>query len=146
MSIITNITNVCYKHNVCVVDKYCVSERECAMGPDEIYCQIGSRIKERRKQLKFKQKDLAANLGISRASLANVETGRQKVLVHQLYAYASALNLKPWDLMPLTGGFGLPSGADEIQFPADLKPAQKEQIARLLSGPLAHFSQRKDNS
>jgi transcriptional regulator with XRE-family HTH domain len=99
---------------------------------DELYDQLGTLIRDRRKKLLLTQRDLAARIGISRASLANIETGRQKVLVHQLYALAAALNLKPSDLLP-------PPAADEssrdwftLPLPDDLKVEQKKQIARLL--------------
>src|SRR5437016_3336973 len=70
------------------------------MKYDELYDQLGTLIRNRRKKLLLTQRDLAARIGISRASLANIETGRQKVLVHQLYALATALDLAPSDLLP----------------------------------------------
>ena len=71
------------------------------MDTDPIYKLIGAVIKARRKTLELKQETLAGRLGISRGSLANVETGRQSVLVHQLYKFAAALGVTPSDLLPL---------------------------------------------
>jgi transcriptional regulator with XRE-family HTH domain len=102
------------------------------MEHNELYDRLGALIRSRRKKLLLTQHDLAARIGISRASLANIETGRQKVLVHQLYALATALDLAPGDLLP-------PAVANEpsrdwsvLPLPDDLKVEQKKQIARLL--------------
>ncbi|MBN8648312.1 MAG: helix-turn-helix domain-containing protein [Caulobacterales bacterium] len=47
------------------------------------------------------QEALAAKIGVSRASIANIESGRQKVLVHTLYELAAALQLHGvHDLLP----------------------------------------------
>jgi len=102
------------------------------MKIEPIYERIGVLIKERRNNLPITQERLAEKLGLSRASLANIETGRQRVLVHQLYAIANALQLKPTDLLPPVGG-----ELDELEWaglplPSDLKPEQKRQIARML--------------
>lgn len=46
------------------------------------------------------QADLSACIGLSRASVANIEGGRQAVLLHQFLALAEALTLPPMDLLP----------------------------------------------
>jgi transcriptional regulator with XRE-family HTH domain len=71
-----------------------------AVSPHPLYVEIGTRIKARRRALDLKQETLAQQLGISRGSLANIETGRQKILVDQLYRYAAVLHLRPTDLLP----------------------------------------------
>jgi transcriptional regulator with XRE-family HTH domain len=94
---------------------------------------LGSqRIRVRRKANRLRQHELADRVGISRASLANMEVGRQKVLVHQLYAIAIALGLPPADLIPAPPTL---LRADDLPLPANLKPKEREQIARLLSDP-----------
>ena len=103
------------------------------MNPDPIYKQIGALIQRRRKQLGLKQHGLAASLGISRGSLANIETGRQSILVHQLYNFAEALKLAPSDLLPSGSAPPLQHDWSGV-LPAGLKPQQQEQIARLLEG------------
>jgi len=102
------------------------------MNHDAIYRHIGQIIRRKRKQLDQKQKDLAPKLGISRASLANIETGRQKVLVHQLYLIAAALGMSPNELLPPPQQAA--SLDADLPLPSGLKPQQKEQIARLLAG------------
>jgi transcriptional regulator with XRE-family HTH domain len=102
------------------------------MKYDELYDQLGTLIRSRRKKLLLTQQDLAARIGISRASLANIETGRQKVLVHQLYSLATALYLAPSDLLPPVAASESSRDWSILPFPDDLKVEQKKQIARLL--------------
>ena len=101
---------------------------------DPIYKQIGAVIKSRRKTLEMKQETLARLLGISRGSLANVETGRQGILVHQLYKFSAALQLKtPIDLLPHPSPDHLrteQTERTELPLPSGLKAQEKEQITR----------------
>ena len=97
---------------------------------DPIYKHIGAVIKSRRKTLGMKQETLAGRLSISRGSLANVETGRQSVLVHQLYKFADALELTPVDLLPQPSTDHLRTERTELPLPGDLKAQEKEQITR----------------
>jgi len=101
-----------------------------AVTPHPLYLEIGTRIKGRRKTLNLKQEALARQLGISRGSLANIETGRQKMLVHQLYHYAAELGLRPADLLPPPE----PSGAQvRAQLPVtqERNQQQRKQIERM---------------
>lgn len=111
------------------------------MNPESIYPEIGERIRVRRRANRLRQHELADRVGMSRASLANMEVGRQKILVHQLYAIAVALGLSPADLIPAAPA---PTRADDLPLPQDLKPQQREQIARLLSGPSPEMRRPKD--
>lgn len=111
------------------------------MKPEPVYKTIGTIIRRRRRRLEWSQKLLASRLGISRATLANIETGRQRILVHHLYAFAEVLQMKPDDFLP--AGVAADSAADWtlLPIPEDLNLQQKEQIARLI-GPL-HQSRTK---
>jgi transcriptional regulator with XRE-family HTH domain len=101
------------------------------MDRDPIYGHIGAIIKARRKTLGLKQETLAGMLGISRGALANVETGRQNLLVHQLYRYADALQLTPTDLLPQPSTNNSKTERTELPLPGNLKPQQRRQIVRL---------------
>ena len=71
------------------------------MSDLEIYRLVGSRIAARRKELRLKQVEVAAQIGLTRASLANIEKGRQKVMLHQIYRIAEALRIESIvDLIP----------------------------------------------
>ena len=105
------------------------------MSPEEIYKFIGGFIRRRRKRLQLTQGQLAAQVGISRASLANIETGRQSVVVHQVYSIAAALKLDPNDLLPpIAKRKSGTDGVDEdIVLPASgLSNAQRAQILDLI--------------
>jgi transcriptional regulator with XRE-family HTH domain len=99
--------------------------------PDPIYKHIGLLIKARRKTLSLKQENLASMLGISRGSLANIETGRQNILVHQLYKFAVALQLTPFDLLPPPSTDQSRAERIELPLPDDLKAQQKKQVTEL---------------
>jgi transcriptional regulator with XRE-family HTH domain len=102
------------------------------MELEPIYKTIGSIIRRRRRRLELPQTKLAAQLGMSRATLANIETGRQRVLVHHLYALASALDMKLSELLPQVLKVEASKEWTEVPMPSDLKPQQKEQIASLI--------------
>ena len=102
------------------------------MKNDELYDKLGGLIRARRKALSLTQQDVAARIGMSRASLANIETGRQKVLVHQLYALAEALDLSPADLLPPIAAGVSSHDWSSLPLPDGLKLEQKKQIARLV--------------
>lgn len=102
------------------------------MELEPIYKTIGGIIRQRRRRLELPQTKLAGILGISRATLANIETGRQRILVHHLYAFAGALDMKPGELLPQAAKSGSSSDLVQVPLPSDLKPQQKEQIALLI--------------
>lgn len=71
------------------------------MRDEEIYVPLGRAIAERRSRIPITQKELAVRVGLSRASIANTERGKQAVSVHNLYAIAAALNVEdPAELLP----------------------------------------------
>ena len=50
----------------------------------ELYRRLGRAVADRRRELGLTQNIVAEKLGLSRASLANLEIGRQRIMVHQL--------------------------------------------------------------
>jgi transcriptional regulator with XRE-family HTH domain len=117
------------------------------MNPESVYRHIGAVIRKGRKKFKprLTQEALAQRVGISRASLANIETGRQSVLVHQLYALAGALDLAPADFLLPTTDAGLSAEWEQV-LPDDLKPLHKNQIARLLADTPAAPTRNEEDS
>jgi transcriptional regulator with XRE-family HTH domain len=98
------------------------------MNPESLYKRIGAFIATRRRQLEFKQEELARRVGISRASLANIENGRQSVLVHHLYALAKALDLQPGDLLPPVDQNAT---SEALPLPNDLNAEEAKDVSRL---------------
>lgn len=70
------------------------------MVDDGFYVRLAERVRSRREELTLTQADLALRAGVSRSSVANIETGRQAVLLHQFLGLASALEMSWEDLMP----------------------------------------------
>lgn len=95
---------------------------------------VGERIKSRRNKLGMKQKELAARMGVSRATLANIETGRQNMLLHHLYRYADELDLDVFDLLPDPADHQGQDEHNDFPMPDNLSRVQRVQIARLLRG------------
>ena len=116
------------------------------MIPNPIYKEIGALIRARRKTLDMRQKNLASDMGISRGSLANIETGRQNMLVHQLYNFAKALRLSPKDLLPLSTNEDIRVERTELPLPRNLKARQKQQVARLFMQTATRQPLEKENN
>jgi len=60
-----------------------------------INTQVGKNIKRRRNLLSLSQKVLADKVDLSRASIANIEAGKQGLSVKQLFIFAKSLKTKP---------------------------------------------------
>ena len=71
------------------------------MSEIDLYRALGLALSARRRSVRVTQSELAASVGMTRASLANIEAGRQSVMLHQLYRLAEALGLQTiLDLVP----------------------------------------------
>lgn len=64
------------------------------------YRELGRKVRERRRSISLSQAKLAANVGLSRTSITNIELGRQHVAVHMLYELATALGAEPQHFLP----------------------------------------------
>src|SRR5205823_15050927 len=71
------------------------------MGERELYRKFGRKVAELRTDAQLTQADCARKIGISRASLANIERGEQRVYLHQLLSLAEAFGMNSLDgLLP----------------------------------------------
>ncbi len=110
------------------------------MNPKDIYKQVGKNIRRYREGAHRTQAQLALQIGISRASLANIEAGRQQVLVHYLYAIADALDLD--SPTPLLATLPAPASHDiepstTLPLPEEgLTDKQRREVLRLMGGVL----------
>src|SRR6185436_8629195 len=85
---------------------------------DVLYRDIGKAICQLRSKHnpKMTQQTLAEAVGVSRASIANIERGHHRVQLHVLYDIATALDAEPHDLLPH------PDRQDQVtRLPDDLK-------------------------
>jgi transcriptional regulator with XRE-family HTH domain len=115
------------------------------MDAPNLYRELGALIRRRRRGLDLTQAQLAARLRISRGALANIETGRQNILLHQLYRFAAALGMNVHDLLPLPKEMNVKdllllekeeldlAGSKELPLPKGLTPEQKAQVTRVFS-------------
>lgn len=138
-----------------IVDASCAWLYNGAMDTSILYRTVGASIRRRRRELDLTQAKLANRLGISRGALANIETGRQNLLLHQLYRFAAALDMNVHDLLPLPTemnvGELLPlaeksdvAESKELPMPKGLTPEQKVQVARVLSTAVARRTRREE--
>lgn len=67
---------------------------------DAFYRLVGERIAQARRRQHLTQKGIAPAVGLSRASVANVEKGRQAVALHVLVKFSQALGVPTADLIP----------------------------------------------
>ncbi len=97
-----------------------------------------------RKGLRRTQDQLAKQVGISRASLANIEAGRQQVLVHHLFGLAEALQLEsPAALLlrphadALRSRPARPGAASDLPLSSEgLTEKQRQEVLRLMGDTL----------
>ncbi len=96
-----------------------------------LYEELGSRIKKGREDLGYKQEAFASLLKISRASLVNIEQGRQKAPLHNLYEISRLIKVPLAEL--------LPNLVDEEQ--QNSKPKFEEEV-KLMSGGNSEIQQK----
>ena len=70
------------------------------MNSEAIYTLVGRRIRDLREKKKVSQDDLCKRISLARSSIANIERGRQRVMLHTLCEIAAALESEIHDLLP----------------------------------------------
>lgn len=121
------------------------------MSEMRLYKQLGKTIAKRRDDIGLKQDEVAKAIGLARASLANIENGRQRILVHQLFRLVQALKLNSiTDLVPHTWELDddeeVPQlkmlvnagaqGADGVTVLTDAQQAVVQNVVRSAFGPI----------
>lgn len=107
--------------------------RGASIGVDGIYREIGRAISQLRstRKPKMSQQMLAEAVGVSRASIANIERGHHRVQLHVLYNIAAALDVEPHDLMPHPESQEQPTSLPE-DLSQKLTPRERAAVDRLL--------------
>jgi transcriptional regulator with XRE-family HTH domain len=117
------------------------------MSDEAIYKAFGQAVATRRKVLNLTQATLAARVGISRASIANIESGRQNVLLHHVYRLVSALEFsKVSDLLPAQPKPATQEDLDMILSDETVTARGKAQITDLIASALAQRGSAKAGS
>lgn len=68
---------------------------------DDFYKDFGRRLAQVRRAAGLSQQALGERVGLSRPSIVNIEKGRQRILLHMLVEFASALGVEPSNLLPV---------------------------------------------
>ncbi len=79
----------------CVGYKHCVAVLQ---GP--FYRALGQRLRDARREARLSQIKLANTVGLSRSSIANIESGRQPIYIHALVSIAGQLGVSLKELIP----------------------------------------------
>lgn len=117
------------------------------MSDAELYRRLGRAVAERRRMLGLTQSDVAEKLGLSRASLANLENGRQRIMVHQLFGLVNALKLR--SILELVPESWVPTGPlpdIKVAGGEPLSAQEKSAVESLLASAFAEGGTRKRTS
>jgi transcriptional regulator with XRE-family HTH domain len=67
---------------------------------EALYREFGRRLRAARRGANLTQAHLGARLGLSRTSICNIESGRQRIPLHYAYSLASAIRRPLEELLP----------------------------------------------
>jgi transcriptional regulator with XRE-family HTH domain len=124
------------------------------MDEAEIYRLLGRNVAAHRNNRKLTQAQVAERIGLTRASLANIETGRQRAMLHHVYELVDALKLSSiTDLLPSRRPGSWAEGAnaeegdqarDGIRFSdSSLTSIEKAQVENVISKALMTKTERR---
>jgi transcriptional regulator with XRE-family HTH domain len=68
---------------------------------EQIYISLGQKIRDERKNQQLSQEDFGALCSMGRATIANIEAGKQSVTLDQVYKFCIVLNMSLEKLLPL---------------------------------------------
>jgi transcriptional regulator with XRE-family HTH domain len=107
---------------------------------DDLYRELGRRIREARELAgeRLSQEKLAKRLKLSRASIVNIEAGRQHAPVHLLWQIAEILGTDLTLLIPRREDLSLPANSTPLdeEMAKQIEDAAQgnQETAKLLSG------------
>jgi transcriptional regulator with XRE-family HTH domain len=97
-------------------------------GPDPVYVHICHRIREARRAVNMTQEQLGQKLSLSRTSVANIEKGRQQVLVHTLLLISRELRVSVDSLVPEE-----PEEKAHLDLPGDLSAPERKFVLSVVN-------------
>lgn len=89
---------------------------------EDVYQRIGDVVRSLRSEAGWTQADLACQVGLTRASIANVELGRQRLMLHQIVSLADVFSVPVGQII----------GEAVMQFPVS-EHKLREKISELKS-------------
>jgi len=90
-------------------------EKESHFGP-LVNKLFGEKLARARRIRNISQSELAELAGVSRATIANLEGGRQNVQLHQVFTLANSLDVAPDSLIPTMPEFPSSSTSSDQLF------------------------------
>jgi transcriptional regulator with XRE-family HTH domain len=97
------------------------------------YEEVGRRLRRARTNAGLTQLQVAERVGLSRASIANIEAGRQQFPLHVLILLADALNVSGHELLPNQRVFVNDPSRLEADLIEGLDEESKKWVLRVLS-------------
>ncbi|HUZ54061.1 MAG TPA: helix-turn-helix transcriptional regulator [Streptosporangiaceae bacterium] len=93
---------------------------------DDFYEQFGQRVRSARLNQGLNQEALGHRVGLERSSISNVEKGRQRVQLHMLLEFSTALGVSPAQLLPDST-----AASDPLRkVPEDTRPFVRDVLTR----------------
>jgi transcriptional regulator with XRE-family HTH domain len=102
------------------------------MNDSTIYAALGSLVREHREAQGMSQSALAKRIGLTRASVANIESGRQRIPLHHLYRIAQALGVNAHTLLPNLDDLPSPNVERSISSTMELNAREQADVAKVL--------------
>ncbi len=99
-----------------------------------VYVRIGERIKELRDKT-FSQEELAKAIDVSRASIANYESGKQSIYISDLYKIADVLKVDISTLLPSTEQVRLQSPEQKLEEVENLGENARKGLEEFIKNP-----------
>ena len=92
---------------------------------NEIYREIGSRLRAAREKIGFSLLHVSGVFGIGYQSLRRYEAGQTAIPIDLLYSLAEYFNIKPGDLLPEGGGIKNKKFDDKVQLDKNIFQLRK---------------------
>ena len=100
---------------------------------EEFYRELGARLRSAREAAGLSQAELSARVRLSRATVANIELGNQRVTLHKFVALATALGVSPASLLPPADG--IPAGLGRAMRAAGIRAEYVEWAQEAVANP-----------
>lgn len=99
------------------------------METSDLYNRFGQLLRAHRLRLKMTQADVGKAVGLSRASIANIETGRQHVPLHHVYSFSYVFKVDVSALLPTVETVNNRELLEKINSTASLTEDEKKDVA-----------------
>ncbi len=101
---------------------------------DAFYREVGERIGAARRADKKTQDQLARQVSLQRTSIANIERGKQRLLLHTFFDICDALRRPPESMLPASVTTTTEASASD-ELLDELTPDEREWIRTMTSDP-----------